>query len=141
MFMKEFETIDLAFREFQREPSIKGLWYDDLKRKIVVEDPKHQNKILLLERGQEVSESAARAIMSEIARHHASQYLDDIQDKAKQNPITYDGLFTYLTEELHIFYDAAKYLEQWILNRPQEFGLEVMMHQEKSLCFIPIREH
>lgn len=139
--LKEFDNIASALSEFQKEPSIKGLWYDDLKRKIVVERPKHVNQFLLVERGQEISQAIAKSMMVEIAKHHAYQYWEDINIRAKENPISYDELFTYLNEELRIFYDAAKYLEQWVLNRPNEFGLEKIMHQEKSLCFAPIREH
>ena len=138
---KEFETVDLALKEFQNEFSIHALYYDDLKRKIVIHKPDHSNWFLLAERGQDISSALGRVMTIQIANHHATQYAENILDKAKENPIAYDELFKFLTEDLNIFYDAAKYIDQWILTKPEEFGLERMIHYSKSLCFIPKREH
>lgn len=138
---KEFETIDLALKEFQAEFSINALYYDDLKRKIVVDKPNHVNSFLLVERGQDITEALAKSMTKEIADWHLEQYKQDLIDKAKQSPIPYDDLFKLLAEEFRIFYDAAKLLDQQILNNPYKFGLEPMMHHIKSLCFIPNRKY
>lgn len=135
---KEFETLDFALREFSDNYNINVLWYDDLKRKIVINEPNHQNKILLIERGQPINIAIAKDITKRIAKHHKDQYIEVIQAQAAENPIPYDELFKYLNEGLHIFYDAAKELDNQILHKPHEFGLKKMMHWQKSLCFIPI---
>lgn len=138
---KEFDTLDFALKEFENNYNVNTLWYDDLKRQIVVDEPNHQNKILLIERGQPINFAIAKDITKRIAQHHKDQYIEVIQAQAAQNPIPYDELFKFLSENLRIFYDAAKELDSWILNKPHEFGLKKMMHWQKSLCFIPIREH
>jgi hypothetical protein len=137
----EFDNIASAFKEFQHDFTIQALWYDDLKRKIVVERPHHANEFLLTERGNQIDIALAKDIANRIADWHAQQYTEMILKRADMNPISYNELLAYLTDELRIFYDAAKVLDSWILESPESFGLQKVMHHEKSLCFIPIRKH
>lgn len=137
---KEFDNIASAFNEFQSDFNIQALYYDDLKRKIVISRPNHTNQFLLTERGNEINIALAIDIANQIADWHAQQYAEVIRERADSNPISYNELLGYLTDELRIFYDAAKVIDSWILAEPNKFGLEKIMHHSKSLCFVPIRK-
>lgn len=139
--MTSYDNIVSAIQDYNSDFTIKQLYYDDLKRLVTTEEPKHQNKLLLLTRDQPVTPTVILSIVHDIAKHHMQQYLENILERAATNPLSYEELFDYLNKELRIFFDAAKTMQTWILDNPERFGLERIQHQTKSLCFIPKREH
>ncbi len=132
----QFETIVTAINKFQSDFSVDALYYDDFKRAIVTERPTHANCFLLIERGQDI---IPHAIVHDIAKHHLSQYHEIILERAANDPIEFDELFRFLDQECRIFYDAAKVLHKSIVEYPESFGLQKIMHQDKSLCFSPVK--
>lgn len=137
--MPEFDTITTAINSFYSDHTIKALFYDDLKRKIVTREPHHSNKIFLMDKTKPTTALEPEDIVVKIANHHAAQYAENIIDLAYLDPISYDELFDILNTEFRIFYDAALQIREWIFKQPEKFGLQKIMHSEKSLAFIPIK--
>ena len=141
--MPEFDTIIGAINSYKTDHTIKALWYDDLKRKIVTREPHHSNKIFLASKDNNILPFAAdlmEDILIKIANHHAAQYAENLIDEAYLEPISYDDLFDILNTDFRIFYDAALQIREWVFKDPEKFGLQKIMHHEKGLAFIPVKK-
>lgn len=132
--MPEFDTILTALNALESDYTVKSLWYDDLKRKIVTREPHHSNKILLANKSEPYD---TNEILEEITDWHTIQYHEDILYEAEHDALSYDDLFDFLNIDCRIFYDAARVIQQRIFNNPEQFGLQKIMHSTKSLAFIP----
>lgn len=137
--MPEFDTLFGAINAYKTDHTIRVLWYDDLKRKIVTREPHHKNKIFLTDISIPFSEHIRDQILLKISTWHVEQYAEDLINEAHLDAISYDDLFDILNTDFKIFYDAALVIRDWVFKNPEKFGLQKIMHQTKSLAFIPIK--
>lgn len=133
--MPEFDTIFGAMNSYLSDHTIKELYYDDLKRKIVTRRPNNSNNFKLIDKTMPIGQDTTDDIVIKIATWHVQQYADDLTYEAEREPISYDELFDLLNTQFKIFYDAARVIQSWIFNSPEKFGLQKIMHHEKSLAF------